>query len=342
MTAAEPLALAVDGGGGKTDLALVDFSGKLLAHVRGGRTQVHYLSPAGTVSVLQTLLDQALELAGLRAHDQPVAAAARLLIAGLDLPEELAAFDLEIQATGWAREFVIGNDTDAVLRAGSDRGWGIAVVCGTGINCAGIAADGREARFLSFGDVSGDWGGGPDIGMAALAAAVRANDGRGPKTELERLIPKYFELPDALAVARAFHLEELPMTRLAELAPVVIEACDRDLVAEGIMQRIVDEVVAFVCAAINRLALERADPDVVLGGRVMRSLPSAMQERLTLAVQACAPRALVRVSPSEPIAGAVLLALDALGASQAAKSRARAEIDAASPTPNAASATDVR
>ena len=35
--------LAVDGGGVKTDLALLDSSGALLSLVRGGRSQAHHL-----------------------------------------------------------------------------------------------------------------------------------------------------------------------------------------------------------------------------------------------------------------------------------------------------------
>jgi hypothetical protein len=42
-----------------------------------------------------------------------------------------------------------------------------------------------------------------------------------------------------------------------------------------------------------------------------------------------APKARVLVSPSEPIVGAALLALDALGADPAARARARADLDAA-------------
>ena len=51
----------------------------------------------------------------------------------------------------WARAHVVDNDTFAVLRAGTERGWGVAVVCGSGINCVGVSADGRHARFPALG-----------------------------------------------------------------------------------------------------------------------------------------------------------------------------------------------
>jgi N-acetylglucosamine kinase-like BadF-type ATPase len=192
------LVLAVDGGGVKTDLALVESSGSLLAVVRGGTSQAHYLGVEGTVEVLDGLLEEAAGLAGLGRLERPFAATAQMLLAGADLPEEVAALRSAIEPQNWSERLAIDNDMPALLRAGTDRGWGIAVVCGNGINGLGIAprdgrgASPREARFLSFGPVSGDWGGGRDIGLAALAAAVRAADGRGPRTVLESAVPAHF------------------------------------------------------------------------------------------------------------------------------------------------------
>ena len=331
---ADGLVLAVDGGGVKTDLALLDSSGTLLSFVRGGRSQAYYLGVEGCVEVLEGLLDSAVAQAGLGGRERPLAATAQVLLAGLDLPEELSALTAAMDRLHWSDRLVLGNDTEALLRAGTDRGWGIAVVCGTGINCLGLAPGGRgsgprEARFLSFGPVSGDWGGGRDVGLAALAAAVRAADGRGPGTVLEGAVPSYFGLRDPSEVARAFHLEELPEARLGELAPVVLAVSDEDAVAAAIVRRLADEVVAFAVAALCRLELTGSDPDVVLGGRLLRAVPPAVVEAIARGVQREAPGARVVVSPSEPIVGAALLGLDAVGAGAAARARARAELDAA-------------
>ena len=74
---------------------------------------------------------------------------AQLLLAGADLPEEVGA---PRRIGAWAgRRLVVENDTLALLRTGTDRGWGVAVVCGGGINASGSPADGREARFPSLG-----------------------------------------------------------------------------------------------------------------------------------------------------------------------------------------------
>jgi N-acetylglucosamine kinase-like BadF-type ATPase len=332
------LVLAVDGGGVKTDLALLDSSsGALLSVVRGASSQAYYLGVEGCIDVLERLLEAAATRAGLDPLARPLAATAELLLAGIDLPEELAALRAAIERLHWSERLALGNDTEALLRAGTDRGWGIAVVCGTGINCLGVASGGagsdpREARFLSFGPISGDWGGGSDVGLAALAAAVRAADGRGPRTVLESVVPAHFGCSDPFEVARTFHLEEMSAIRLTELAPVVLAVCEEDAVAAGIVHRLAAEVIAFVHAAVRRLDLTDADPDVVLGGGLLRAVPTSIIAVISEGIHAVAPGAHVVVSASEPIVGAALLGLDALGADAPARARARAELDAAMPT----------
>ena len=330
MTAAarDGIVLAVDGGGSKTDLALLDQDGELLGHARGGRSQVHYLGVDGTVEVLRALLEQAARQAGLDPRAQPIATSGYLLLAGIDLPEEHAALERGMAAVGWSRELTIGNDTDALLRAGTDRGWGVAVVAGTGVNCLGRSADGREARFLSFGDISGDWGGGRDIGVAALAAAVRAADGRGRRTVLERVLPEHFGVADPLALAQELHLGRIPATRVGELCPIVFSMRDQDAVCAAIAQRFSDEIAGFVRAAATRLDLLDSDADVVLGGGVHRGVDAGVIAMIASAIHAFLPRADVKVSPSDPIAGAALFGLDALGAGPQARARARAALDA--------------
>jgi N-acetylglucosamine kinase-like BadF-type ATPase len=324
------LVVAVDGGGVKTDLALLESrEGRVLALVRGGGSSPYYLGVDGCADLLEKLLDEAVARAGIGPLKRSFASAAHVLLAGTDLPQELSAIRARLHQLGWSERLVVDNDTFALLRAGTDRGWGVAVVCGAGINCLGLAPDGRTARFLSFGEISGDWGGGADVGLAALAAAARSADGRGPHTILQTAVPAHFGLSGPLEVSCALHLEELSIDRLGELAPVVFASADDDPVAAGIVAHLAEEVVAFASAAIRRLELTGADPDVVLGGGLLRALRPSVVATITTGVQAAAPAARVSVSPSEPIVGAALLALDAVGADGAVATRARAELDAA-------------
>lgn len=325
----ERLVLAVDGGRSKTDLALLDSSGEPLSFVRGGGSNLHYLGVEGCVELLESLLESALARAGLGSLERPLASTAQILLAGADLPEERSMLRARIEQLGWSDRLVVDNDTLALLRAGTDRGWGIAVVCGAGINCVGLARDGQEVRFPALGEITGDWGGGDDVGLAALAAAARSADGRGQRSVLETAVPAHFGLSAPLDVARAIHLRQMPVGRLGELARVVFELSGEDSVAEGIVRRLADEVIAFAAAALRRLDLTDADPDVVLGGRLLSALSPSVVEMIAHGVHEVAPDARVVVSPSEPIVGAALLGLAALATDAGAFVRARAELGAA-------------
>lgn len=323
------LVLAVDGGNAKTDVALLDSGGRLLSLVRGGGSSAHHLGVEGAIQVLEDLLAKAVTRAGIDRPPRPLAASGYVLLAGADLAEERSTLQDRITQLQWSARLVVDNDTLALLRAGTNRGWGVAVVCGAGINCLGRAADGREIRFLSLGEISGDWGGGVDMGLAALAAAARSVDGRGPRTILQAGVADHFGLASPLDVSRALHLRQIPAARLGELAPLVLSASEEDPVAGGIVSRLADAVIAFAQAALRRLELTGSDPDVVLGGSVLRAVPSRVVQTIAADIHAVAPDARVLVSPSQPIVGAALLGLDSLSAPESATNRARAELDAA-------------
>lgn len=315
--------LAVDGGNVKTDLALLDGAGKLLSLVRGGSSSPHHIGVDGCIALLERLLSKAAADAGIERSSVTVA---EIMLAGADLPEELAELRGAIERRRWARRVTVDNDTFALLRSGTDRGWGIAVVCGGGINCLGVAPDGRHARFPALGPISGDWGGGADVGMAAVIAAARSADGRGPKTVLEQAVPGHFELATPFELARALHLEEIPRARIGELARVVYRAAGDDPVAAAIVEHLSEEVTAFAVAALRRLELEHEDVDVVLGGGLLRTAPAFAIEDIAQRVFAAAPGAKVLLAESPPIVGAALLGLDALGVDGAVATRARNEV----------------
>ncbi len=68
-------------------------------------------------------------------------------------------------------------------------GPGIVLIAGTGSCCYGRAADGREWRAGGWGGRLDDGGSATALGLAAVRAAIRAGDGRGPATVLgERVV----------------------------------------------------------------------------------------------------------------------------------------------------------
>lgn len=323
----EALALAVDGGNSKTDLALVDAVGSMLALVRGPNSSPHHLGLDGCLEVLEDLRDRAGTEAGL--PDGTVVEVARVLLAGVDFPAEEHALLAALELRGWARRTMVGNDTYAVLRAGTERGWGVAVVCGAGINCIGVGPDGRVVRFPALGAITGDWGGGYDVGMAAVTAAARSEDGRGPRTSLERSVPGHFGLTTPLELAEAFHLGRIPVRRVVELAPMVLTAAESDTAAAEIVDRLADEVVALARSALVRLELTGRPVEVTLGGGLLWGENGRLFGGIERGLAEVGPGVSVRLAGSQPIVGAALLALDDLGAGAEAQRRVRRELGAA-------------
>jgi N-acetylglucosamine kinase-like BadF-type ATPase len=323
------VALAVDGGNSKTDLALVGSDGALLSLVRGPLSSPHHLGVEGALGVLEDLLRDAAREAGLSRGNGPVAEVGVFLLAGVDFPNEEAQLKEVLDARGWSARTTVGNDTFAVLRAGTESGWGVAVVCGSGINCVGVAPDGRQARFPALGAITGDWGGGYDVGLAAVSAAARSEDGRGPKTALEHEVPAYFGLGTPSELAEAIHLGRIPMRRVIELPPVVFRSAVDDAVAGEIVLRLADEIVAFARAALTRLGLTREPVEVLLGGGLVQAGNGRLVDAIGAGLGEVGPSIAVRATALPPIVGAALLGLDELGAKPGAHERLRREFGAA-------------
>jgi N-acetylglucosamine kinase-like BadF-type ATPase len=313
------LALAIDGGNSKTDAVLVREDGSILGSARGPGSSPHHLGVDAALDIVGGLI------AELAASAQP--AEALLLLAGVDFPyEEEAVLSAAVERR-WADRISVRNDTFAVLRAGTDAGWGIAVTCGAGINCVARARDGREARFPALGPISGDWGGGGDLGAEALFAAARSEDGRGPRTLLETRVPAHFNLAAPSDIAQAIHRGQLVERRLLELAPLVFELAPDDAVAASIVDRQVSEIVALVRVSAERLRLQEEVFDVVLGGGLLQHAAPSLVAAIAQGVHRTAPGAVVRPTAAPAILGSALLVLDQLGASDEAKRKVRRELE---------------
>jgi N-acetylglucosamine kinase-like BadF-type ATPase len=321
-----PLVLAVDGGNSKTDLALVRADGRVAALVRGRQSSPHYLGVEGSLAVLDELLAQAMAEAGIPNGNRPAAEVGELLLAGVDFPSEEQEMQSAASRRRLAARISVANDTFAVLRAGTERGWGVAVVCGTGINCVGVAPDGRHARFPALGSITGDWGGGHDVGLAAVSAAARSEDGRGEKTSLERAVPAHFGLETPTELAEAFHRGRIDERRVTELAPVVFGEAARDSVAAAIVERLAEEVVVLIRVALERLGMTGSPVEIALGGGLVQSGDQRLISAIEAGLGEVASAATAHVTSSPPVVGAALLGLDELEADPEAQARARDEL----------------
>lgn len=317
------LVLAVDGGNSKTDVAVVSEHGEVLATGRAGGFAPQRDGVAAAVAVVEAAL-------GPWDRFDHVSAC----LAGADLPAEEEALAVEFAARGFGADVVVRNDTFALLRAGASQPWGVAVVCGAGVNAVGVSPTGAVARFPALGRISGDWGGGQGLGEEALWHAVRAEDGRGAPTALTGLLTSHFGTATVEELVVGLHVGRVDEGRLHELAPGVLAAAgDGDAVAVALVERQAEEVAVLAQVCLRRLGLLETPAEVVLGGGLLTARDPLMTALLEAEFAVRAPRAGLVVADVPPIMGAALLGLDRLGAAESAGARLRAHYERAGGRP---------
>lgn len=309
-----PLVLAIDGGNSKTEVLVVRGDGHVLARGRGGgfRPQIDGIDAA--MEVLSAIVSSL-------AYDakRPVELVSAYL-AGADLPEEEVVLSERLAATGWGRRVTVGNDTLALLRCGSPERWGVAVVCGAGINAMGVGPDGTVARFPALGELTGDWGGGDGLARAALWSAVRGEDGRGPHTALSEAIAEQFGCATALEVGLSVHLARMTWRQVGTITPLLFHvAATGDEVAVSIVERLAAEVAAMAAVLVHRLGLDDVEVPLVLGGGVLTAGHAQLDDALSRQIAAHSLHVSRRMPTQPPVYGAALLAMDDLGADGAAE-----------------------
>ena len=339
--ASKPAVLAIDGGNSKTDVALVAEDGTLLASARGPGINAHEVGVDQTVLILDAVVKQAAAQldrrpSGPSGLSGPLARHTVACLANADLPEEEAEHAAAVQAQGWSESATVVNDTFAILRSGLADGvephWGVAVVCGAGINAVGVAPDGRVTRYLALGTISGDWGGGHGLGVEVLWHAIRAEDGRGPGTLLTGYLTSHFGVERVEEVTLGIHKGKISGDDLTGLAPLLLRAADEgDPVARTVVSRLADEISVMSITAMRRLGLTGLATPVVLGGGVITARNPLLMSGITAQLAAAAPAADVRVIDVPPVAGAALLGLDQVHAPQAAAASLRAAYGIARP-----------
>jgi N-acetylglucosamine kinase-like BadF-type ATPase len=117
--------------------------------------------------------------------------------------------------------------------------------------------------------------------------------------------------------------------RLSELTPLVFaEAAAGDWVAVKLVERLAMEIASMATVSLRRLDLLEAKADVVLGGGILRAGHAGLLADVESRIRAQAPDVTLRVVTDAPVVGAVLLALDHVGAGPEAEATARVETTA--------------
>src|SRR5438132_2594464 len=295
--------LGIDAGGTKTVCLLADERGMIVSEGRGPGANLLAAGELGVEKVLHEVMETAI-------GDRAITPAAICLgIAGVDSEDEARTVRAIMRRIGYKSRVLVVNDALIALVAGAQDAPGIVIIAGTGSIVYGRNAAGEAARAGGWGHMIGDEGSGYWIGREALAAVMRAADGRGPAKQLGGDILAHFALDDESRLPRIVYDRELPRMSVAALGPIVERARELgDAVATRILERAAEELVLAAQSVATKLEMRGDAFAFILAGGVFPVVPWLGDEVARRLIEV-APRSHVRLLDREPAAGAVCLAL---------------------------------
>ncbi|MFC4598334.1 N-acetylglucosamine kinase [Cohnella hongkongensis] len=300
--------LGVDGGGSKTYALIVDGQGNVAGKGRSGNGN-HQIDREAAKLNIREAVEAALQQAGLTREQIEFA---YFGLAGADREADYRILRPMIAELGFPRH-EISCDTMIALRAGTDRPYGVVLICGTGVNGAGVSPEGQFYQCGGFTYLLGDFGGGGSLCVEAFRSVIRAWDGRERPTLLTRLVLDDLGYSDVQEMFDDYlDHGRTPPLRLAKL--LFTAAQEGDEVAREVLARQGAELGKSARAVIRRLAMESLAFDVVLAGSIVtRGEGEFVRDAIREAVKEAAPGARVVTLEVEPVVGAVWLAVEATG-----------------------------
>jgi N-acetylglucosamine kinase len=297
--------MGIDAGGSKTVCLLADRTGAIVAEARGPGANLQIAGELGIEKVLNDVIERVLSQA-------PDAWPATICIgmAGVDREPDATVVRAIMRRLCRGSRVLVVNDARIALAAGAGHEPGIVLIAGTGSIAYGRNGAGANARAGGWGYAIGDEGSGYWIGRHALAAVVRAFDGRAPDTQLTPAVLAHFDVTNPMDLVRIVYSLELPRMNVSGLGPVVERAsAGGDAVATAILERAADELALAGRAVATGLGMRGDAFPFVLSGSMFRVVPSLLG-LLAPRLEEAAPRASLQPLQKEPATGAVLLALE--------------------------------
>jgi N-acetylglucosamine kinase-like BadF-type ATPase len=300
--------LGADLGATKTHTLIVDETGRSLGFGVSGPGNHESIGYDGMFNSMQQGLEMALRSAGLNKGD---ITGAGFGVAGYDWSSETEATAAVIDRLGLHAPYKFVNDTVPGLVAGSEEGWGVVVVSGTGSNCRGWDREHqREGRVTGHGILMGEGAGGSELVHRGMQLVGYSWSKRGPATTLADAFVKHVGAQDLEDLMRGYTTYEYQIG--ADAAPIVFRVAEAgDPVARELIYWAGCELGELANAVIRQLEFENLAFDVVMTGSMFEGGPLLI-EPMRETIHKLAPKArLVRLRVP-PVIGAVILGMEAV------------------------------
>ncbi len=301
-------ALGVDGGGTKTLAWIGEVDAQGDAHVVGRGSAGSSNQVAVGVDAALDNLSQAVQHACTDAKiSLKQLAAGVFAIAGSGNEAGRRRIQNFVETRLQLADIQIIHDGQAVLEAGTVDGWGVALIAGTGAVAYGKTRAGATGVVGGWGYWFGDEGSAFWLGQEALRAIARADDGRGPYTQLADQVVSQLAVNEPREILSAIGRHGDVRSWIAGLSRLVCDTARAgDEVATSILDRAVHHWVDHITSLMNRLTIDEPLPIALAGGVLCGSELAArkLREELTTArIQLTS----LEIVP-EPVGGCVKIA----------------------------------
>jgi N-acetylglucosamine kinase-like BadF-type ATPase len=300
--------LGVDVGATKTHALITDETGQAVGFGRGGPGNHQVVGYVGLRDVLRLAVGEALDTARLTASQF---AGAGFGIGGYDWPQQLKEHRAAVTPLGLECPLEIVNDSVIALLAGASKGWGVVLIAGTGNNCRGRDASGREGRITGEGERFGEFGGAAELVDRAVRAVAHEWSHRGPKTALTRMFIDLAGASDLDDLIEGIDLDRYHPD--ASWAPTVFQAAQSgDDAARAAIAWSARELGESACGVIRQLGIQELPFEVVMAGSLFDGGELFIDPLKATILEIAAKAQLIRLTVP-PVVGAVILAMVGAG-----------------------------
>jgi len=269
LNAQENFLLALEGGGTRSQAAILDFEGRSLQISESADVNTNFTSHQAAEQAVLSAVSGALQQAGISGNC--ITHFASALVGPRFGPELLG------KILPHASYYYYGERDVVFARAGIYRPHGVAVVAATGATSWGVRCDdGRQVALGGWGSLLGDEGSAYAAGLLGLRTAVRAFEGReaAPTRLVERICQHLGLTMETFhyGLVRLAYQKPLSRAEIAGLACVVTRlAGEGDALALRIVAKVSNDLAALALHAARRLFSPEERFEVAAAGGLLNA-----------------------------------------------------------------------
>lgn len=298
--------IGLDGGMSKTEAAVINEDGAVLAVTRGPGSAIMGIPSKNACGSLMKNAAAACGRAGVSIAD---AARWGVGLSGIDFPDEFERQQAAVsEGLGIPPErLTLANDALAALWGATRSAAAAIIQHGSAFTAAYRQEPGSETLFDHL-DVGGIF----DLRQELVKAVGRMIDGRLTNTGLTDAVLKHYGIENPGAYAEKVFRRRINPQLVLSTPPLIFEAWQQgDPTAAMLVQRAADDYVTAAAAMIKRTQVH--DAAVCFGGGLIAQGGAALQALLAEKLQAVCPAAKSGPPRLRPALGAALMAAHAHG-----------------------------